>query len=291
MFKRRSQQQQRRPLYIEPSLLKGLHSRIMRTKSTITTKNGIHWYYEQEGSGPHVVLIPDGLGECQMFDKPMSLIAGKGFTVTTFDMPGMSRSSDAPPETYQDITAQKLACYVISILDELHIDVATFWGCSSGGSTVLGLVAGYPERMRNGLPHEVPTYDMPDLSALAEVDDETISKRMAEHTPEGSVGDNSAWLALGEEVHARVWRNYPRWARGYPRTIPRSAPLSPDDLLKRPLDWTVGASTPTARFVDNIITATKTGINFGLLPGLHFPYVTHPEVFAKHVIDTTRRYL
>src|SRR5690348_8946619 len=111
----------------------------MRTRSTITTKDGITWYYEQEGTGPHVVLIPDGLGECQMFDKPMSLIADHGFTVTTFDMPGMSRSCNAPPETYQDVTAQMLADYVIGLLDELRIDVATFWGSSSGGSTVLAL--------------------------------------------------------------------------------------------------------------------------------------------------------
>lgn len=264
---------------------------IMRTRSTITTKDGIHWYYEQEGSGPNVILIPDGLGECQMFDKPMTLIADKGFTVTTFDMPGMSRSSDAPPETYQDVTAQKLASYVIGLLDELHIDVATFWGCSSGGSTVLALATGYPDRMRNGLPHEVPTYDMKDLSSLVEVDDETISKTMAENVPARSVGNEAAWHALGEEAHARLWKNYARWARGYPRTIPQSAPLGTDDLLKRPLDWTVGASTPTALFLDNIITATKTGINFGVLPGMHFPYVSHPEVFAQHVVDTTRKYL
>ena len=51
----------------------------------------------------HLVLIPDGFGECQMFDKPMSVIAKSGFTVTTFDMPGMSRFSKAPPETYQEV--------------------------------------------------------------------------------------------------------------------------------------------------------------------------------------------
>ena len=263
----------------------------MRTKSTVSTKDGIHWYYEQEGSGPNVVLVPDGLGECQMFDKPMSLIADSGFTVTTFDMPGMSRSSKAPTETYQDITAQKLASYVIGICDELTIDVATFWGCSSGGCTVLALATGYPERVRNALPHEVPTYDMEDLSVLADADDETISKTMAENLPAGSVGNEAAWHGLGEEAHARLWKNYPRWARGYPRTLPQSSPVSRDDLLKRPLDWTVGASTPTARFLDNIVTATKAGIPFGVLPGMHFPYVSHPEVFAKYVVEKTRKYL
>ncbi|KEF52550.1 uncharacterized protein A1O9_11392 [Exophiala aquamarina CBS 119918] len=264
----------------------------MRTRSNITTKNGIHWYYEQEGSGPHVVLIPDGLGECKMFDKPMSLIANSGFTVTTFDMPGMSRSSEAPPETYQEITAQKLASYVISICDELAIDKATFWGCSSGGCTVLALVADYPTRVRNALAHEVPTYLMEDLKPLLEMDDEAVSAAMSSNVVVGSVGDiEGSWQELGEEAHARLWKNYPRWARGYPGYIPQSTPVSKEDLIKAPLDWTVGASTPTARFLDNIVTATKHNIPFQTLPGMHFPYVTHPEVFAEYVVEKTRKYL
>ena len=262
----------------------------MRTRSTISTDNGITWYYEQQGSGPHIVLIPDGLGECQMFDKPMSLIADSGFTVTTFDTPGMSRSSDAPPETYQDVTAQKLAGYVISLMDKLDIDLATFWGCSSGGSTVLALAVDYPDRMRNGLPHEVPTYDVPG-TALSDLDDDAISKVLAERLPEAFVGNRTAWDALGEETHARLWKNYPRWARGYPPTIPHSSPVRIEDLKNRPLDWTVGASTPTAVFFDNIVTATKAGISVSVIPGMHFPYLSDPEAFAKHVVETTREYL
>lgn len=265
----------------------------MRTRSTLTDKNGINWYYEQEGSGPHVVLIPDGLGECQLMDKPMSLIAAEGFTCTTFDMPGFSRSSDAPPETYQEVTAQKLASYVISILDELHIDYATFWGCSSGGATVLALAADYPERVRNGLPHEVPTAANPKefLNTLAEMEDEAVMKFMGGIIKNLFGSDLTTWHALGEEVHARLRKGFPRWARGYPRTLPASAPTGKGDLLKRPLDWTVGADTPTSSFIDNIITAAKVGIPIGAIPGRHFPYTTHPEAMAKHVVDTTRKYL
>ncbi|RYP17222.1 hypothetical protein DL767_010056 [Monosporascus sp. MG133] len=267
----------------------------MRTRSTLTDKNGITWYYEQEGSGPHVVLIPDGLGECHMMDKPMSMIAGMGFTCTTFDMPGFSRSWDAPPETYQDVTAQKLASYVISILDELHIDYATFWGCSSGGATVLALAADYPERMRNGLPHEVPTAAGPhfgQLLKLAEMEDEAIVKMLGEEMPKLGFGhDFTAWHELGEEAHARMRKNYPRWARGYPHTLPLSSPTGKEDLIKRPLDWTVGGDTPTRMFFDNIVTASKAGIPIATLPGMHFPYVSHPEVLVKHIVDTTRKYL
>ncbi|KAI1430860.1 alpha/beta-hydrolase [Xylaria sp. CBS 124048] len=257
----------------------------MRIKDTTTASDVITWYYEQEGTGPDIILIPDGLGDCQTFDKPMSLIAARGFRVTTFDMPGMSRSTPAPPETYKNVTASKLASYVISIIDRLEIDVATFWGCSSGGSTVLALIADYPERVRNGLAHEVPTYNMDDLNDLHKLGDDEISKTLASTLPAGSCGNLEAWVGLGGDTHARLWKNYPRWARGYPRTLPLSTPTAAEDLGRRPLCWTVGASTPTSR------TATKAGVDIGCIPGLHFPYISHPEAFAEHVVSTTRKYL
>lgn len=263
----------------------------MRTRSRITTKDGIDWYYEQEGSGPDIVLIPDGLGECQMFDKPMSIIAGQGFRVTSCDMPGMSRSSNAPPETWQEVTAQKLASYIINLCDALDIKVATFWGCSSGGSTVLALCTDYPDRVRNGLPHEAPTYLMDNLADLPNADPDTISTSMAAITRNMS-GNEAAWDELGEEAHARLWKNYVRWARGYPMHIPQSSPVRDlDALRKRPIDWTVGRDTPMGVFFDNVVTATRAGVNISTLPGGHFPYVSHPEQFAKYVVDNTRKYL
>lgn len=282
----------------------------MRTQSTITTPDGITWYYEQEGTGPHIVLIPDGIGDCALFSKPASLIAAAGFTVTTFDMPGMSRSAqglNTPAESYQDITAPKLARYVISLLDALHIDddAATFWGSSSGGATVLALAAGYPDRVRNGIVHEVPTTQHDLFEELLQNDDESIAKTLAAQMPALFVGDAAAWDALGDDVHARLWRNYSRWDRGYPRTLPQSVPTVPvgggggdqeeeeenEDRVRRPLDWTVGAGTPMGMFFDNVVTAAKAGVSIGLLPGMHLPYVSHPEAFARHVVDTTRKYL
>jgi pimeloyl-ACP methyl ester carboxylesterase len=226
-----------------------------------------------------------------MFDIPIPMIASHGFTVTTFDMPGMSRSSNAPPETYENVTAQKLAGYVIGLLDALNIDIATFWGCSSGGSTVLAIASLYPERMRSGMPHETPTYLMDHLTPLFQESDDKISETMRDFIPEGSVGDVKAWEALGEEVHARLWKNYPRWGRGYPHTLPLSTPVAKEGLLKRPLSWTVGASTPTHLFLDNIVTAAKAGVKIGVIPGMHFPYVSHPQAWVEYVVKEAKKHL
>ena len=263
----------------------------MRTTNTVTTKNGITWYYEQEGSGPHVVLVPDGLGDCVVFSKPMSLIAAEGFTVTTFDMPGLSRSSKAPPETYTDVTPQKLASYVISIMDELQIDVATIWGCSSGGSTVLALIADYPSRVRSALAHEVPTYDIPELSALPDLPDETIATVLKDVIPNNFVGNKAAWDDLGEEALVRFSNNYARWAKGYIRTLGCAFPVEKEALKGKPLEWSVGASTPMGMFFNNVVTAAQLGQEVRTLPGMHFPYVSDVERYAEYVVERTRKYL
>lgn len=263
----------------------------MRTAGTTKTDNGITWYYEQEGFGPDVVLIPDGFGDCKMFDKPMCLIAAEGFKVTTFDMPGLSRSFDSPAATYEDVTPQKLASYVISILDALNIDIVTIWGCSSGGSTVLALVADYPTRIRNALAHEVPTYEMPLLLALPSRTDDEIREAMTASIPTHFGNNGKAWEGLGEDALGRIQDNYPRWARGYIRTLGSSFPVDREKLRGKPLEWSVGASTPTAAFFDNIVTAMELGIPIAVIPGMHFPYVSDFEDFAKYVVEKTRKYL
>lgn len=265
----------------------------MRTRSTVKDQHGITWYYEQEGSGPHVVLIPDGFGECQMFDKSVSIIAAAGFTVTTFDTPGMSRSHDAPPEAVKDVTGQKLAGQIIGLLDTLGIsEPVAFWGSSSGGATVLALAADYPDRVRNGMPHEVPTTVESNVSDLAKGTEEDIAAKVGGFPVKSGMVSPEDWAALGDDVHARLARNYVVWARGYPHILPLTkSKITDGQLLQRPLDWTVGFATQTGLFADNIVAATKLGIPFRTIPGSHFPYVSAPEKFAEYVVETCRKYV
>ena len=52
----------------------------------------IDWYCELRGSGPTVVLIPSGEGDCGNFAVVAEQLA-REFTVLTFDTPGGSRST------------------------------------------------------------------------------------------------------------------------------------------------------------------------------------------------------
>ena len=138
----------------------------------IRSKGGIEWHYERQGSGPDVVLIPSGEGDCENFNKFAAILAAS-FTVRTFDMPGISRST-AIGSTMTDLTASNLADQFISLLDELSIEIATFWGCSSGGLVALALAADHPERVRNVIVHEVPLASADFMRPLKDMKDEEI---------------------------------------------------------------------------------------------------------------------
>lgn len=102
---------------------------------TVRTDGEISWYCERRGNGPHLILVPSGEGDCFPFAKTASSLASS-FTVTTFDMPGMSRAT-APRHCYQDVTASLLADQIVRLMDKLLINTATFFGSSSGGAAVL----------------------------------------------------------------------------------------------------------------------------------------------------------
>ncbi|KPI44968.1 uncharacterized protein AB675_2329 [Cyphellophora attinorum] len=265
---------------------------LTRIRATTTTKDGIKWYYEQEGSGPDVILVPDGLGDCAVMDRPMSLIAASGFRVTTVDMPGMSRSS-APLEACRKVTPRKLALQINNLLEHLDIDNATVWGCSSGALCALGLCAYYPDRLRNVFMHEAPLQLLDMLKDLPQMDDRAIVDAMVPISRQmaGDPKAQEAWDQLPKEVHARIEKNFIVWAHGYISDLTFNLPLSDQDLHQRPIAWSVGASTPMAAFFNNVVTATKASLPISLLPGGHFPYVTHPEEMARYIVEITRKYV
>ena len=110
----------------------------MEAKTFKQKAHDIEWYCELRGSGPKVVLIPSGEGDCGSFAILADALADD-FTVLTFDMPGFSRSS-TPPD-FDKVTVRMLADQVAGLVTLLNFAPATFYGCSSGGQAVLSLVA------------------------------------------------------------------------------------------------------------------------------------------------------
>lgn len=68
------------------------------------------------------------------------------FTVTTFDMPGMSRTT-CPPACLQEATGNKLASQVVGLLDKLGIKKTSAYGSWSGGIVAISLLDGWNDRI------------------------------------------------------------------------------------------------------------------------------------------------
>jgi hypothetical protein len=102
--------------------------------------------------------------------------------------------------------------------------------------------------------------------------------------------DMAAWEALGPEFHARLAKNYITWIRGYTRLFD-DLKWSNEELNRRPVTWTIGGKMPAASFYDNVVVATKAGIEIGLLDSKHFPQVSIPEALAEHIKTSALKYI
>lgn len=103
--------------------------------------NGIQIYYEIYGSGKPLILIHGG-GSSILFDfkEVISRLENK-FQLIGIDLQnhGMSEHRNIPETFEQD------ADDVITLLKELNIEKASFWGFSNGGNTVMQIAHRHPE--------------------------------------------------------------------------------------------------------------------------------------------------
>lgn len=273
--------------------------------SLITTPDGIDWYVERfqptnnasSKKAFPIVLIPSGEGDCHNLRALAGLLVDAGYEVISFDMPGYSRTK-APRDAYASITPSLVSKQIITLLDQLKIDKATFFGNSSGGGAALALVALYPERVACGIVHEVPIG--PSALPLADLDkmpdDQLVSflqdffrNKFVESENDGQ----SKWDALGPEYRARLEKNYPVWIHGMVKgsyTMQSQELASTENLRKRPIFWTVGGLSEREPFAKDFEVAEKAGIEVrtDVVKCLHFPYITVPESLAEWMVECVR---
>lgn len=248
---------------------------------------GIDWYCEQRGDGPLIVLVPSGEGDCSSFEKVAAALADQ-FTVLTFDTPGFSRSRVRSPDL---VSMPLLADQIADLVTSLGADLATYYGCSSGGTAVLDLVVRHRALLQNAIVHEVAdSRAAAPLSVLGALDDPTVVETCRNVFANVLNDDAAAWDALGEEYHARLAKNYVTWVRRYllPGVLPEH---SPEELSGNPITWTIGGLTPAASFLDNVVLAVQAGLPINALACKHFPQVSAPDMLAEHIQTSTLPYL
>ena len=260
--------------------------------STVLASDDIEWHVVQQGTGPDLVLVPSGEGDWESYAKIAAVLANS-FTVTTFDMPGMSRSK-APEAAMTAVNGKMLADQVVGLMDKLEIGVATFYGCSSGAIAVLSIVTYHADRVQSAIVHEAPlglgNEAAAGMNALRGMDDEGIQHVCRGIFGDAMIEDKAAWEALGPEFHARLDKNYVTWVRSYVGTV-EDCKFTKDDLTKKPIQWTVGGLTAAGMFFNNVTTAATFGIPISVLPCKHFPQVTIPDKLAEHIRTSAMKHL
>jgi pimeloyl-ACP methyl ester carboxylesterase len=130
-------------------------------KSGYADVNGLKMYYEIYGQGKPLVLIHGGGSTIQSsFEKAIPLFA-KSRKVIAVEMQAHGRTSDRNT----DLSFEQDADDVATLLANLKIDKADFFGFSNGGTTTLQIAIRHPEIVnkivlgsaltkRNGIPEQ-----------------------------------------------------------------------------------------------------------------------------------------
>jgi pimeloyl-ACP methyl ester carboxylesterase len=125
---------------------------------------GAQLYYEVQGSGPILLMIPGGPTDAGIFAPLAALLADK-YTVVRYDPRGNSRSvvDDRDKDQDMDLHGDDAA----ELLEWLGSEPAYVLGSSGGAQIGLNLVARYPERVKMLVAHEPPCMEMlPDASEM-----------------------------------------------------------------------------------------------------------------------------
>jgi 3-oxoadipate enol-lactonase len=106
------------------------------------TSGGVSLHFEEEGSGPALVLVHGGLVDCRSWERQRSLASELRLIMP--DTRGFGQSTG--PLT--GLRVHDLADDVIRLLDHLGVESSYLLGFSMGGMTVQACALLHPERVR-----------------------------------------------------------------------------------------------------------------------------------------------
>jgi pimeloyl-ACP methyl ester carboxylesterase len=104
-----------------------------------TTYHNIALDFEQNGTGPAIVFIHDGLDNRAISDPRFTNLVKAGFRVILTNLRGLARYGEA---TVEDFTNDAVA-----LLNNLGLGRAVIFGIGRGGCVLLNLLEQHPERI------------------------------------------------------------------------------------------------------------------------------------------------
>jgi pimeloyl-ACP methyl ester carboxylesterase len=165
------------------------------TSSTLKVP-GAQIYYEMQGAGPLLLIIPGGPQDAGVFRQISQLLADR-YTVAAYDPRGNSRSSfDAGPQELDvDIQADDAAALIGALGD----GPAYVFGTSGGAQIGLNLAARHPELVRALVAHEPPSTMLLDDPSEALAADQSLYETYRRDGVEAAMGQFFSAHGLGDE--------------------------------------------------------------------------------------------
>ncbi len=259
-------------------------------------------YYDVQGSGPVLLIIPGGAGHPMGLGPLTDALAGR-FTVVTHDPLGLAHGRLGLPVPDQRV--EEWSDGARRVLDAVlpEGESAYVLGTSSGGIAALDLLARHPQRLRHVVAHEPPCVGvLPDGARWQAMFHEVYGTYRAAGLQAagahlGAVLTGSAPgeppqsqpLSREEESASPMALFLVRVLRQFTSYSPDLAALSP---ARKPARLTLAAGADsrgellhrTARFL-----ARHTRSPFAEFPGGHLGTAEHPVAFAEQLTKALRQ--
>jgi pimeloyl-ACP methyl ester carboxylesterase len=261
---------------------------------------GAQLYYEVEGSGPLLILIPGARGDGESF-RPLASHLISQYQVVTYDRRGFSRSLLDGPQDYDHRLATD-ADDVQRLIEHLTDQPAIVFGTSSGAIVALEVLTRYPERVQTVVAHEPPVVSLlPDAAKWWAFFDRIYDSSRKNGIPKAM--HQFVSMVAGKEDHQVIERAMTQQANEYTRA--NAAYWMEHELRQYPrieLDLAVLA-THTSQMVfvggrdaQNKVSyqsskalASALGRDLVDVPGGHVGFMAYPTEFAAALIDALSR--
>ncbi|KAJ0418751.1 Alpha/Beta hydrolase protein [Aspergillus carlsbadensis] len=267
--------------------------------------NGASLYYEIQGAGPVLILVPGGQGTSILFTS-LAATLSTHFRVVTYDRRGFHRSASlAVPPTGQAVTAHTndLAALITHVS---HGEGAIVFGSSWAAILAMNLVSTHPDLVTKAILHEAtlialfpPTKATQLCAAVAQILQTYHTKGTAAANRLmmpllGSQADREAFSKTGAYRDLAALKT-DFFALYFQREFVEWGWFVPDvEGLRRErgkLVLVVGEDPGAPRFPGESMgeLARRVGVGIGRVPGGHMGYVYREREFASAVVGAVLR--
>ena len=256
---------------------------------------GARLYYEVNGAGPILILIPGASGTAESF-RPLASHLISRYQVVIYDRRGFSRSSLNGPQDY-DYRLATDADDVRRLIEFLTDQPAIVFGSSSGAIVALEVISHTHAQLQTVVAHEPPAVKLlPDAAKWLTIFSEVYDTYRKDGVPKAMHQFGS--LALGstdQQVIERVRREHPNedpipnatyWLEHELRQYP-GVELDLTQLSARAeqLILTGGRDAQDQLpYQPNIVLAKLLGRKIANLPGGHLGFMAYPAEFARELL-------